>query len=295
MNLRITFLTLGFCLLCFRMSGESCAATPVSHEFFPFLAEVTAENVNVRAGQSENFEKLCRLKRGEEVVVVGKSYSWYKIQLPKISKSFVSDKYVQLLKGNIGRITGDRINIRAGGGINYTVIGQLSAGREIQIQERLEGWYKIIPVEDSYGWISDQFLLFKSKDIKNYRSKLVSIAEVNKTRLVESVKNLQSGSAEKRVEGHQEQSTEIKVQEIIKDNKSVTFTGYLEPQNNPEFKDIQYKLAFDGQPTYFIQGLQQILDEFQHYKVRIEGTINKDAQDHYPYPVIVVSKIQLVL
>src|SRR3989338_1380173 len=64
-----------------------------AQESFPFLAEAINERVNVRAGQSQNFEKLCQLEKGEEVIVVGKDFSWYKIQLPSRTHVYVSDKY----------------------------------------------------------------------------------------------------------------------------------------------------------------------------------------------------------
>ena len=44
-----------------------------AQESFPFLAEAINERVNVRAGQSQNFEKLCQLEKGE------KSLSWARI------------------------------------------------------------------------------------------------------------------------------------------------------------------------------------------------------------------------
>src|ERR1044071_6373446 len=64
---------------------------------FPFVAEVNSDQVNVRAGQSSNFEKVYQLAKNDQVVVVNQSYSWYKIRLPKLAKSFIADKYVKLL------------------------------------------------------------------------------------------------------------------------------------------------------------------------------------------------------
>ena len=71
-------------------------------ESFPFLAESTGDHVNVRAGQSANFEQLCQLSKGEEVAIVGKEYSWYKIQLPSHAKSFVSNKFVEFIDDQNG-------------------------------------------------------------------------------------------------------------------------------------------------------------------------------------------------
>ena len=43
-------------------------------EHFPFLAEVSKESVNVRAGPNTNFEKIDKLNKGAKVVVLGRSY-----------------------------------------------------------------------------------------------------------------------------------------------------------------------------------------------------------------------------
>jgi len=59
----------------------------------PFLAESTGDNVNVRAGQSANFERLCQLSEGEEVVVLDKEYSWYKIQTALTATKQIRSKY----------------------------------------------------------------------------------------------------------------------------------------------------------------------------------------------------------
>ena len=49
-------------------------------EHFPFLAQVSKESVNIRAGANTNFEKLDKLNLGAEIVVLGKTFTWYKVQ-----------------------------------------------------------------------------------------------------------------------------------------------------------------------------------------------------------------------
>ena len=113
MILRVVFLFTICCLLSFNFGLEPGSAVFAAQEFFPFLGEITANKVNVRAGQSVNFEKLCSLEAGDQVIVIEKNFSWYKIRLPECAESYVSAKYIQLLDGHFGEISGDRVNIRS--------------------------------------------------------------------------------------------------------------------------------------------------------------------------------------
>jgi len=130
---RIVFLSL-FIYLSLAASGPPGDVAFAQQEFFPFLAEVTGDRVNVRSGQSANFERLCQIDKGEEIVVEGKEFSWYKVRLPSSAKSFVSKKYVQFLGQNAGGVIADRVNIRAGadpsggpGGSAFTVTPWISS------------------------------------------------------------------------------------------------------------------------------------------------------------------------
>lgn len=131
---------------------------------FPFVGAITTNNVNIRAGQSRNFEALGQLNRNDQVIVVEKSYGWYKIKLPSFSKSYIIAKYVQL-QGKIGIVTADEVNVRSKADVEATSLCQIAKGRQVEIVEKLEGWYKIIPPEGCFGWISEQFISFKSSDL----------------------------------------------------------------------------------------------------------------------------------
>lgn len=236
-------------------------------EIFPFLAEVVKEKVNVRAGESENFEKLDTLKKGDQVIVLGKSYSWYKIQLPKTAQSFIVDKYITLLKDDLAEVNADRVNVRAGSDINRTVLGQLQKGSQVRILEKMEGWVRIEPIEKSYGWVLDEFLVFKSKEIplKNFSQEIKIENQI-----------VAAATAE------------------LTDQNVISVTGILEITESNSGEN-RYHLVVDGKTTYTIQGLEHILKEFLHSKVHIEGKITGGSQNPTSPSVIEVSKIQLVL
>jgi len=239
-------------------------------ETFPFLAEVTGDQVNVRSGQSANFESLCQLNKDAEVIVVGKEFSWYKIQLPSSAKSFVSKEYVQYLGQNAGGITADRVNIRAGAGTHFTVLGQVTKGEQIFIKDILDKWYRIEPVTESYGWLSEDFVAFKSA-------------------------TLPESLADELSEEGQEEEVETIV-EIKADDKGIfTVTGYVEPFESKEKNRIHYTIISGGKPICYIQGDNHLLGRFIHQRVEVRGTVNQGLQSEYAHPVIIVSKVKLML
>ena len=293
MTWKVFYFTFIVCLFSLTASGQNNSTLSKEAEPFPFLAEVTSDHVNVRAGQSVNFEKLCQLKKGEEIVVIEKSYHWYKIQLPSNAQCFVSEKYMQLLDEGFGGITAEGVNIRAGTDINSTVIGQLDKGMKVSILERLDGWYKIKPVGGSYGWVQEQFLDFKSHDITTHEQQRSSGDQGIKTaepfKAEPTAQNDQTGKGDG--QGNFEQSKHISSDLT----KEVAVIGTLKAASPPVSDRIQHILLVNGQPAYFIEGLNHLLDAFLNEKVSVEGKIKTDVQNQYTYPVIIVSRIQLVV
>jgi uncharacterized protein YgiM (DUF1202 family) len=255
-------------------------------ENFPFLAEVTADHVNVRAGQNANFERLCQLNKGDEIVVLEKGFSWYKIQLPPSAKSYVHKEYIQFLGQNAGGVTGDRINIRAGAGVHHTILGQLTKGEQIFIEEDLEEWYRIQPVVGSYGWVSDQFLSFKSNDVSEYEAAVAAKTFVD-------IEKLEPVEADKPVEDDRKEVVEKEV--VQSEIKSFYAVGYVEEYKDENNDDIHYKIVASGRPVCYVQGQNHILGRFKNLRVAVEGTVNQKFQSKYTHPVIIVSKVRLML
>ena len=282
-----------------------------SQERFPFLAEVSSQALNIRAGQNMNFEKLCRLSRGSEVVVVGKSYDWYKISLPAAAKSYVSQDYIQLMNDNrdpstgpalsaaevfrTGVVTANRVNIRGGAGSNFTALGQLKKGDRIKVLEKSDGWYRIQPVEGTYGWVSKQFLAFKSYEIppleilqtiSTENSTLAATAASQEHREVQPQKEslsrtpkilIVSGRLKTIPDGQQSPGARLPIEEKIGG------------------QDIRYQLVSSEATIYDLEGSPEILGEFFSCQVQVEGNLKEYPLNSSGHPVIVVSRINLVL
>ncbi len=286
MTLRIIFRLLLMSLIfsAIALQGYSASADEAS---FPFRADVIGDQVNVRAGQSADFERLCQLNKGDEAVVLEKGFGWYKIQLPSSAKSFVHKEYVQFLGQNAGGVTGSRVNIRAGAGVHYTVLGQLTKGEQIFIEEDLDEWYRIQPALNSCGWVAEKFLTFKTNDVSAYKE---AIAE----KVIVDLESPESPELDE-VEELEELEEEV-TQEIVKGGtKDFYGVGYVEAYEDDEKDGIHYKITAAGRPVCYVQGVNHMLGRFKNLRVSVEGSVNQKLQSKYAHPVIIVSKVRLML
>lgn len=244
---------------------------------FPFVAEITADNTNVRAGQNVNFEKLYVLKKGDLVTVVEKNYTWYKIVLAPEAKCFINKSYVKIYQAASGVVTGNRVNLRAGPGPNYTALGQLMKDDVVEIISETNGWYQIKPAPGTFGWISEQFLVYKSQQVPE-------IKEVMKAaQLEESLKQSPPAPVIPPVE---------KAAETVLLKK----TGRIEPLESLVIsQDIQYKLIVDDQELYLLEIPPQFVDRFSQYTVDVFGIIKPDSSVKSSIPILKVSKVEIHL
>ena len=258
------------CIIIFLSTAHAYA-----DQAMPFLAEVKVENVNLRAGQSTNFENLERLTKGEQLVVVDKSFSWYKVKLPLTAKAFVSSSLVNMVRGEVGEIKGNRVNVRAQPKLDATVLGQLSKGTLVRVVEIIDGgWYRIDPPDQTYGWLLAEYVTFLSNAIPPPH-----LVEAPSRNIYRQKKNPEP-VAEQTV-SLQPQVNLVVVQGVVED------LG----QGSPS-PDIRHKIQVD-KTVYCLKGYRSILDAFLHNRVKIEGKL--EPQGHSPYPVILVTKISLVL
>lgn len=255
-----------------------------AQESFPFLAQAINERVNVRAGQSQNFEKLYQLEKGEEVIVVGKDFSWYKVQIPPGTYVYISDKYVRLGNSMEGEITGDRVNVRSAAKVESTILGQVEKGSRVRVLEKIPGWYKITPPAQVFGWVADGFLTFKSRDITAYHPK-----ERQQEGSLAAEPGNAASEASQALQPAPRGAASAHFQKV-----SVTGVLRLLPPRQDNI-DVSYELLIRNKPAYFIQGPRAMLDDFARYTVTAEGALNADLEKQFLRPVLNVARVQLVL
>ena len=139
-----------------------------AQEKFPKMGHIKNDGAVVKAGDNMNFENLCALSKSDSVNVIGRRYSWLKILLPKEAFLYVNKDYVDLTSNEkgIGVINAANVNLRAGAGTRYSIIGQISKPEQVSIISEDNGWYKIEPPYGTTGWInSDQITLAEESEI----------------------------------------------------------------------------------------------------------------------------------
>ena len=142
-------------------SGPDEAETPA----FPYMAEITGDNLYVRSGPGTNFYDCSKLNKGDKVKVIGKQFSWGRIVPPAGSFSWISMQYVSIDTDNptLGTVTGDRVRVYAGSDTqrplySTTLQGKLDKGDKVKLLgEQLDDYYKIAPPSFAYLWVSINF------------------------------------------------------------------------------------------------------------------------------------------
>jgi len=141
--------------------GPDEAGTPA----FPYMAEITGDNVLIRSGPGTNFYECGKSNKGDTVKVIGKQFSWARIVPPAGSFSWISMQYVSIDPANpgAGTVTGDRVRVYAGSDhvkplYSTTLQGKLDKGDKVKLLgEQMDDYYKIAPPPFAYLWVSINF------------------------------------------------------------------------------------------------------------------------------------------
>ena len=240
-------------------------------EHFPFLAEVSKESVNVRAGPNTNFEKIDKLSKGTPVVVIGRSYEWFKIQPLSTTKSYIRSDYLKIKDGaDVAIVLGDNVNVRCDPNSDAASLGEVKKGTLVKVLEDVKGWSRLAPVSGTEAWINQDFL----KEVS---------ADVPASMLIPTV----------------QWPTEIVVKSITTAPKKtiiqlISLQGTLQALAQAPSDDVHYEIIIDDKNVYYLKDIPQI-SSFANAVVAVEGTIIPDPQKKYLYPLLHINKIALVL
>jgi len=131
-------------------------------------AEVTANDVYVRSGESMNHYAICKLNAGDKVQIIGERSEWYEILPPDGTFSLVSGEYIDTTDDQSGTVNANNVRVRAGSLLNdnkYTVQALLSKGTQVSILGRNpDGFLKIKPPVGATLWISRAYVAPLSAD-----------------------------------------------------------------------------------------------------------------------------------
>ena len=107
------------------------------------LYMVTCRTLNVRLGGGTGYARIGTLSRG--TVVSGElENGWLKFAYDG-GTAYCSADYLAKVDGDLTdmHVTCRTLNVRAGAGTNFEILGTLSRGAEVEILDVLPGWYEI--------------------------------------------------------------------------------------------------------------------------------------------------------
>ena len=144
------------CLLLFLAGLLSLPAGAFSE-----TATVTAGTLNVRGRPGFVGEVFTNLKQGDKVNVLerttvpatqaGEPADWLKISMPANTPVWVFGAFIDP-DSNV--VEADTLNVRAGPGENYSIVGRVNAGDVVTPINRRDGWIEIEAPEGCYAYIS---------------------------------------------------------------------------------------------------------------------------------------------
>ncbi len=151
----------------FAQEASPMAGGPdeISDLTFPYIAEITGDNVYIRSGPGTNFYQCGKLDKGNQLKVIGRQFSWARVVPPPGSFSWISMQYVAIDPENpkVGNVTGDRVRVYAGSDFvkplySTTLQGKLDKGDRVDLLgEQMDDYYKIEPPPFAYLWVSANF------------------------------------------------------------------------------------------------------------------------------------------
>jgi uncharacterized protein YgiM (DUF1202 family) len=154
------------CLISLTLVGLAQETAKAQREqSFPYVAEITEDNVNIRSGPGTNYYHCGKLSTGDRVKVVASKYSWSHIVPPEGSFSWISKQYISIEPNNprIGAVTGDAVRVYAGSNFlkpmhSTTVQLELNRGDKVELMgEEMDDYYKIAPPSGAYLWVLTQY------------------------------------------------------------------------------------------------------------------------------------------
>lgn len=132
-------------------------------------AVVADSRINVRGQASLFGEVITQLQKGEKVIVLeeitlakpkpDEPAKWFRIQMPYNTPVWVFASFIDPTNKTV---TIPRINLRAGPGENYSVVGRLEKGDSVKDIRGLDGWMEIETPSKAYAFVAAELLTKQS-------------------------------------------------------------------------------------------------------------------------------------
>lgn len=116
--------------------------------------------LNVRESPSTNGTKLFALPKGSYITLLSQNGSWWKVEYAEGKYGYCHKDYIRIAGGDSAVVAtaSGSLNIRSGGGTDYSKIGSLPKGKRIIVVSESNGWSKVLYHGTKIGYVSSQYL-----------------------------------------------------------------------------------------------------------------------------------------
>ncbi|MBQ9973854.1 MAG: SH3 domain-containing protein [Oscillospiraceae bacterium] len=168
------------------------------------FGKVNASSLNVRSGPGSSHARVKTLSSGTLVSITGEENGWYHITVGD-ETGYVSKQYITLVEDapqstqpsdeptpapapdsptdnqqtgdsqqagdskTYGIVSTGSLNIRSGPGSSYDKVGSLSSGKQVELLEKLDGWYRI-----AEGYVSADYITVVDGSTSALRAQIVA-------------------------------------------------------------------------------------------------------------------------
>lgn len=220
-----------------------------------FTGEINAKDINLRADANTSSSVIGTLKKGEQLEVVLEAYDWYKVRLPKEAPAYVKKSLTSCIKstedlGQAGlpgptrclsaKLLADRVNVRLRPDESAPILGVADKAEVVNVISESGGWYKIEPIQNSFGWVYKRFV-----DKVPVTGKSAPVAQPSSSQI----------SAPDNPEG------------------LALFIGRVEPYGVVFLRKATHKLVSPDNKVFLLKGNRISLNSLNYKKVKVVGRI----------------------
>ncbi|MFA5362538.1 MAG: SH3 domain-containing protein [Candidatus Omnitrophota bacterium] len=273
----------------------------------PFIGEITENNINIRSDSTSGAESLSKVNKGQRIEIVSQSYDWYKIRLPLQVACFVKKEFVDISEPGNGAVTGENVNIRFFPSESSIIAGRADENEPVTILGETDGWYKINPVRNSFGWVHKNFIRKAAVQEMPRAESAISIV----SRIPAGSASVLPATTVKPSEQRTEMQVSVVIPEIPKlaaipakrapeapvpavpeTEGIVTLTGLVKTYGNVINRPATHKLITKNKHVYLLKYNPASLNEMVFHTVRITG--RQVSLPKTKFPVIEVEKIEIL-